>query len=136
MFIGPNRLRAQASGGPLPPSAQSQAPPAQSTAKPKPQEVHPRTTLEGAWKLNRDESDDPRTKAQDSRGTNGGNGGGNPGGGYPRGGGYPGGGAATRAVAILGEATLGAAATLAEVHLVGDKMTAGGTPRMTNGFRN
>lgn len=35
-------------------------------------------------------------------------------------------GAATRAVAIL------AAATLAEVHLVGDKMTAGGTPRMTN----
>jgi hypothetical protein len=40
-------------------------------------------------------------------------------------------GAATRAVAILGEA-----ATLAAVHLVGDKMTAGGTPRMTNGFRN
>lgn len=34
-------------------------------------------------------------------------------------------------------ATLGAgAATLAEVDLVGDKMTAGGTPRMTNGFRN
>jgi hypothetical protein len=33
-------------------------------------------------------------------------------------------------------ATRGAAATLAEVHLVGDRMTAGGTPRMTNGFRN
>jgi hypothetical protein len=45
-------------------------------------------------------------------------------------------GAATRAEAILGVATLGAAATLAEVHLVGDKMRAGGTPRMTNGFRN
>jgi hypothetical protein len=45
-------------------------------------------------------------------------------------------GAATRAVAILGAATPGAAATLAEVHLVGDKMTAGATPRMTNGFRN
>jgi hypothetical protein len=40
-------------------------------------------------------------------------------------------GAGTRAVAILGEA-----ATLAEVHLAGDKMTAGGTPRMTSGFRN
>jgi hypothetical protein len=45
-------------------------------------------------------------------------------------------GAASRAVAILGEATLGAGAILAEVHLAGDKMTAGGTPRMTNGFRN
>jgi hypothetical protein len=45
-------------------------------------------------------------------------------------------GAATRAAAILGEATRGAAATLAEVDLVGDKMTAGATPRMTNGFRN
>ena len=44
--------------------------------------------------------------------------------------------AATRAVAILGAATRGAAATLAEVHLVEDKMTAGGTARMTNGFRN
>jgi hypothetical protein len=68
-------------------------------AKPKPPEVPPRKTLDGPWKLNRDESDDPKTKVQDSRGTNGGNGGGRtsggvgyPGGGYPGGGPYPGGG--------------------------------------------
>jgi hypothetical protein len=60
-------------------------------AKPKPPEVPPRTSLEGPWKLNPDESDDLRTRIQDSRGTHGGNGGGYPGGGYP-GGGYPGGG--------------------------------------------
>jgi hypothetical protein len=91
--ISPNQLRAQASAGPLAPPAQSQAPPSQSTAKPKEPEIQPRTSLEGAWKLNRDESDDPRTTAQDSRSTNGGNGGGYPGGGYPGGGGrYPGGG--------------------------------------------
>lgn len=89
--ISPNHLKAQASAGPLAPPAQSQTPPNQSTAKPKQQEIQPRTSLEGAWKLNRDESDDPRAKAQDSRGTSGGNGGGYPGGGYP-GGGYPGGG--------------------------------------------
>ena len=91
IFSIPNRLKAQASPGPLPQPAQSQTPSSQSTAKPKQQEIQPRTSLEGAWKLNRDESDDPRTKTQDSRGTNGGNGGGYPGGGYP-GGGYPGGG--------------------------------------------
>jgi len=92
--IAPNRLMGQASPGPLPPPGQSQTPLSQSTAKRKPQEVQPRTTLEGAWNLNRDESDDPRTKVQDSRSTNGGNGGGRyPGGGYPGGGGrYPGGG--------------------------------------------
>src|SRR5467141_3858166 len=89
--ISPNHLKAQASAGPLAPPAQSQTPHNQSTAKPKQQEIQPRTSLEGAWKLNRDESDDPRAKAQDSRGTSGGNGGGYPGGGYP-GGGYPGGG--------------------------------------------
>ncbi len=91
VFISPNRLKAQASAGPLAPPAQSQTPPTHATPKPKEPEIQPRTSLEGAWKLNRDESDDPRTRAQDSRGTNGGNGGGYPGGGYP-GGGYPGGG--------------------------------------------
>jgi hypothetical protein len=83
---------AQAAPGPLPQPAQSQAPSAQATPKPKPQEIKPRTTLDGAWRLNPDESDDPRARAKDTRGTNGGNGGGNPSGGYPGGGRYPGGG--------------------------------------------
>jgi hypothetical protein len=90
-IVVPNRLMAQAAPGPISP-AQSQAPPSpQPAAKPKQQEVQPRTSLDGAWRLNRDESDDPRAKAQDSTGTNGGNGGRYPGGRYP-GGGYPGGG--------------------------------------------
>ncbi|MBZ5697891.1 MAG: hypothetical protein LAN18_05030 [Acidobacteriia bacterium] len=89
-IVVPNRLMAQAAPGPISP-AQSQAPPSPPAAKPKQQEVQPRTSLDGAWKLNRAESDDPRAKAEDSRGTNGVSGGGYPGGGYP-GGGYPGGG--------------------------------------------
>src|SRR5712692_9975855 len=49
----------------------------------------PRTTILGAWKFNPDESDDPSKRRQDSRGSNGGYGGGrgrvgggNPGGGH------------------------------------------------------
>jgi hypothetical protein len=106
-FIGiPDRLVAQAPPGPLPPSPQVKAslpPPPKPVAKPKPPNTPARTTLDGAWKLNLDESDDPKTKIQDSRGVKangggrpsgggpGGGGGGYPGGGYP-GGGYPGGG--------------------------------------------
>ena len=87
---------AQAPPGPLPSPPQSGVPTSHPAAKPKPPEIPPRTSLEGPWKLNHDESDDVRTKVQDSRGTNGGSGGGRnrggyPGGGYP-GGGYPGGG--------------------------------------------
>jgi YD repeat-containing protein len=37
--------------------------------------VEPRTSILGAWKLNRDESDDPRKKMQEARGGNGGGGG-------------------------------------------------------------
>src|SRR6266436_2717717 len=36
----------------------------------------PRTTILGAWKFNPDDSDDPRKRREDSRGTNGGYGGG------------------------------------------------------------
>ena len=89
-IVVPSHIMGQVAPGPISP-APSQAPSSRPAAKPKPPEVQPRTSLEGAWNLNRDESDDPRTKAQDSRGTAGGNGGGYPGGGYP-GGGYPGGG--------------------------------------------
>jgi hypothetical protein len=58
--------------------------------------VQPRTSILGTWKLDPDDSDDPRKKMQDARGgessgNNGGYGGGRRmGGGYP-GGGYPGG---------------------------------------------
>lgn len=49
----------------------------------------PRTTILGAWKLNRDESDDARKRRDDSSDSNGGGYGGRRGG---MGGGYPGGG--------------------------------------------
>jgi hypothetical protein len=68
----PNDARAQAPAGPLP--AATPQPPASPDARPQVQSapVKPRTSILGAWKLNRDESDDPRRKMQDARGTNGG----------------------------------------------------------------
>lgn len=51
----------------------------------------PRQSLLGAWKLNRDESDDLRNRSQDSHGSGGGGyGGRRGGGGWPGGGGYGG----------------------------------------------
>ena len=92
----PGRLMAQAAPGPMAPPPQSQSTSTRPVAaKSKPPVIQSRTTLDGAWRLNRDESDDPRSKAKikDARGPNGRNGGGYPGGGgYPPGGGYPGGG--------------------------------------------
>ena len=63
-------------------------------AKPQPAKppVQPRTSIFGGWRLNRDDSDDPRKRAQESRGSNGGYGGNRRmGGGYPGGGGGYGG---------------------------------------------
>lgn len=91
LAIGSNRLMAQAPPGPLPVPPQTNVPRPRPVAKPKPPEVPPRTSLDGPWKFNRDESDDTRRKIQDSRGTSANSGGGRNGGGYP-GGGYPGGG--------------------------------------------
>jgi hypothetical protein len=67
--------RAQAPAGPLP-AAQPQGP-ASPEARPQAQvaPVKLRTSILGAWKLNRDESDDARKKMQDARGANGGGGG-------------------------------------------------------------
>jgi hypothetical protein len=63
----------------------------QPVAKPKPQ-LPARKTIAGPWKLNLEDSDDPRARARAADGgTNNRNNGGYPGGGYP-GGGYPGGG--------------------------------------------
>ena len=71
---------AQAPAGPLP-AAQPQ-PPSSPEARPQEQSapVKPRSSILGAWKLNRDESDDARKKMQDARGANGGAGGGGRGG--------------------------------------------------------
>ena len=65
--------RAQAPAGPLP-AAQPQ-PPLSPDARPPVQSapaVKPRTSILGEWKLNRDESDDPRKKMQQARGGGGG----------------------------------------------------------------
>jgi hypothetical protein len=98
-LVLPGALYAQAPAGPLPAAPPQHAPP--SAAKPQGQtpQQKPRTVILGGWKLNRDESDDPRKRTQDSRNSNGGGGGyggrrGGMGGGYPGGhhGGYGGGG--------------------------------------------
>ncbi len=95
-LIVPARARAQAAPGPLPPAhpqsqQQGSEPQPAAAPRPKPPEVPPRTTLAGEWKMNRDQSDDPRQKVRQAEGADRFPGGGNPGGGYP-GGGYPGGG--------------------------------------------
>jgi hypothetical protein len=71
----PTGARAQAPAGPLP-AAQPQ-PPSSPDARPQEQRagVKPRTSILGAWKLNRDESDDARKKMQDARGADSGRGG-------------------------------------------------------------
>jgi hypothetical protein len=73
--------RAQAPAGPLP-AAQPQPPSTPDAARPEAQSapVKPRTSILGAWKLNRDESDDARKKLQDARGADNGRGGGGRGG--------------------------------------------------------
>ena len=63
--------RAQAPPGPLPggppqPTPAGAQPPVQTS------QVKPRSSIMGDWKLNRDESDDPRKKMQDARGSGGG----------------------------------------------------------------
>jgi hypothetical protein len=64
--VTPGSIRAQAPAGPLP-AAQPQASPASAAS---PQNLQPRpetrTSILGQWKLNLDESDDPRKKMQDA----------------------------------------------------------------------
>ena len=81
--------RAQAPAGPVsaPPPGSMPAAKAQEPAPLPP----PRQSILGAWRLNRDESDDLRNRAQDSQGSGGGGyGGRRGGGGWPGGGGYGG----------------------------------------------
>jgi hypothetical protein len=78
---------AQAPAGPVVAPPQ---PVGASTAKaPEPVSLPPpRQSILGAWKLNKDENDDPRKRSEDSRGSSGG--GRRPGGGWPGGGGMGG----------------------------------------------
>jgi len=90
-LVLPGAVYAQAPAGPLPATTPQSAPP--SAARPQEQtpQQKPRTVILGAWKLNRDESDDARKKTQDARSSNGGGGGGYGGRRGGMGGGYPGG---------------------------------------------
>src|ERR1019366_10272035 len=83
-LLSPRRLAAHAATDSLAQS-QEQSPPQPAATSKQP----PRTTLAGSWKLNRDESDDPRQIVRDAEAPSSGTTGGAPGGGYP-GGGYPG----------------------------------------------
>jgi hypothetical protein len=81
-------LLAQAPPGPLPPA--HPLPPAKPAPLPrKLPEVEPRKTLAGFWKLNADQSDDPRKKLEEARRPDGGSGGGPGGGGGRVGIGFP-----------------------------------------------
>jgi hypothetical protein len=84
-------IYAQAPAGPLPAAPPQPAPPSAAKSQQQTPQQKPRTVILGGWKLNRDESDDPRKKTQDSRGSNGGGGGGYGGRRGGMGGGYPGG---------------------------------------------
>jgi YD repeat-containing protein len=87
-FVLPGANYAQAPAGPMPATTPQSAPPSAAKLQEQIPQQKPRTVILGGWKLNRDESDDPRKKMQDSRSSNGGGGGGYGGG---MGGGYPGG---------------------------------------------
>jgi hypothetical protein len=90
-FASPAFLRAQAPAGPMP--EVQPKPSSLPAAKPMPQqpEVQPRTSIFGAWKFNKDESDDARKKMQEARGSDRRGGGGvRMGGGIPGMGGYGG----------------------------------------------
>jgi hypothetical protein len=98
-MLFPAVLFGQAAPGPIAPPDSAYPDPTPAPA-PKPRVSPGKPTIVGSWRLNRDESDDPRRKLQDAQqsgtGGSGGRGGGvhvggYPGGGYP-GGGYPGGG--------------------------------------------
>jgi len=81
-------VAAQAPAGPM--TSVPQPPPGTTAKAPEPPPLPPpRQTILGAWKLNRDESDDMRNRSQDS--DKGGYGGRRTGGGYPGGGGPYGG---------------------------------------------
>jgi hypothetical protein len=91
-LLGSGIVCAQAPPGPLTPPPEGATSASAPPPAPKKPEVQPRKNILGAWKFNKDESDDGRAKLQQAReaeNTNRGNGG--YGGGPRMGGGWPGG---------------------------------------------
>jgi len=68
----PGLVRAQAPPGPLPGAQPSDSRPTAAPQKLDKPAVQPRTSIFGAWKLNPEDSDDPRKRMQQSRGSGGG----------------------------------------------------------------
>jgi len=65
-LAAPGWVRAQAPAGPLP-AAQPQVTPAATANPQNAPKAETRTSILGKWKLNRDESDDPRKKMEDAK---------------------------------------------------------------------
>ena len=65
IVASPGHVLAQAPAGPLPAAQPLPAPGA--GAQPQPAKAETRTSIIGQWKLNRDDSDDPRKKLEDAR---------------------------------------------------------------------
>src|SRR5438552_877452 len=99
--FAPAMMRAQAPAGPMTPSAPADSRPSAPNVQPQVQKpvVKPRTSIFGAWKLNPEDSDDPRKRMQQARGGGGGGYGGN----RRMGDGYPGGGYGGRRMGSHGE---------------------------------
>ncbi|HKN76290.1 MAG TPA: hypothetical protein VJW94_14020 [Candidatus Acidoferrum sp.] len=75
----PGSIRAQAPAGPLPAAQPQTSQPSAASAQNQQPRAETRTSILGQWKLNQDESDDPRKKLQDAstsrgNGTRGGSG--------------------------------------------------------------
>lgn len=88
LLVCSESAQAQAPAGPVAAPPPGTAPAAKA---PEPAPLPPpRQSILGAWKLNKDESDDPRRQMRDSRDSNGGGYGGRRPGGWPGGGGYGG----------------------------------------------
>lgn len=68
-LLSPRILSAQAAPGPMSPTAPTDS--SGVAAKPQPAKppVQPRTAIFGGWKLNRDDSDDPRKRAENREAT-------------------------------------------------------------------
>src|SRR5258708_16647206 len=70
-LVLPSAICAQAPAGPLPAAPSQPGPRSPSPSATRPQEQtpqqKPRTIILGAWKLTRDESDDPPKKTQEAR---------------------------------------------------------------------
>jgi hypothetical protein len=70
-IVIPGSIRAQAPAGPLPAARPQAAPSGTANAQNQQVRAETRTSILGQWKLNRDESDDPRKKIEDANASRG-----------------------------------------------------------------